>query len=166
MTTPRTTPKLLRIYLNDHLAGAAAGVRLANRAARSNRGNALGRYLSGLAEELEAARAGLVSIMERLGVAPDPIRQVAVRVAEIAGRAKLNGRITSYSPLSRLEELEFLSLGLEGQISMWRSLQEVQPKLPAIADADFAALIANAEGQRKQIEDFRARAARQALLSD
>jgi hypothetical protein len=42
----------------------------------------------------------------------------------------------------------------------------VQPKLPPIADADLAALIANAEGQRKKLEDFRVKAARQALLSD
>ena len=39
---------------------------------------------------------------------------VAGWVAEKAGRLKLNGSLLTYSPLSRLVELEGLSLGVEG----------------------------------------------------
>lgn len=159
-------PKLLGIYLNDHLAGATAGLRLAGRTMESNGRSELSRFLRGLIGEIEEDRAALLSIMERLGVGPDPLKQIAVRVGEFLGRAKLNGRLTSYSPLSRLEELEALSLGIEGKASLWRSLKEVQAKLPALAETDFDALIARAEGQRKELEDFRAKAARGSLLSD
>jgi hypothetical protein len=161
-----TAPKLLGIYLNDHLAGAAGGLRLARRAAESNRDNVLGRFLDRLCADIEEDRAALVAVMDRLGVKPDRLKQAGVVVAEVLGRTKLNGRLASYSPLSRLDELEWLSLGIEGKASLWRSLKEVQAKLPAIADTDLDALIDRAEGQRKELEDFRTKAARQALLSD
>jgi hypothetical protein len=160
------TPKLLRIYLNDHLAGSGGGLRLATRARDSNARTKLGAFLGRLVKEIEEDRAALLSIMERLGVKPDPLKEMVVRLAELAGRAKLNGRLTTYSPLSRLQELELLCLGVEGKASLWRSLREVQPKLAALADTDFDALIARAESQRAELEDFRLRAAARALLSD
>lgn len=163
---PMETPKLLRIYLSDHLAGSAGGLRLAKRARDSNARTPLGKFLGRLAKEIEEDRAALLSVMERLGVRPDPWKEIAVRVAETLGRAKLNGRITSYSPLSRLQELELLSLGVAGKAALWRALCEVQPKLPQIADTDFEALIARAEMQRTELEDHRLRAAARALLTD
>ena len=39
---------LLKIYLNDHLAGATAGVELARRTLRENKGNAVGQYFQAL----------------------------------------------------------------------------------------------------------------------
>ena len=44
--------KLLRIYLNDHLAGSVAGTALARRALASNRGTPLGDHLERLAREV------------------------------------------------------------------------------------------------------------------
>jgi hypothetical protein len=161
-----TAPKLLGIYLNDHLAGADAALSLARRSAGSNARNAVGRALKVLIAEIEEDRAALESIMDRLAVRPDPLKRGAVRVAERFGRLKLNGRLTSYSPLSRLLELEALCLGVEGKVALWRSLQEVVPKLPALAEVDLDELIARAEGQRKTLEDLRLDAAKRALLSD
>jgi hypothetical protein len=158
--------KLLGIYLNDHLAGSDAALAVARRSAESNEDNSLGAFLLGLITEIEEDRSVLLAIMGTLGVRRDVVKEIAVRVAERAGRLKLNGRLTSYSPLSRLEELEGLCLGVEGKASLWRALREIQPDLIDLAGFDFDALIVRAEGQRKQLEDLRIRAARQALRSD
>ncbi|GAA2323531.1 hypothetical protein GCM10010376_48530 [Streptomyces violaceusniger] len=37
MGEPRPSPRMLSIYLNDHLSGATAGVELARRAGREHR---------------------------------------------------------------------------------------------------------------------------------
>ena len=43
--------RLLAIYLNDHLAGATAGLELARRALQENGENDYGRFLATLADE-------------------------------------------------------------------------------------------------------------------
>ncbi len=159
-------PKLLGIYLNDHLAGADGAVALARRSAESNAGNATGRALRAFIAELEEDHAALRSIMDRLAVRPDPLKRTAVRLAERVGSLKPNGRLASYSPLSRLIELEALRLGVEGKGALWRSLQEVAPKLPELAEVDLEALLERAEAQRATLEDLRLDAARRALTSD
>lgn len=58
-------PRLLSTYLNDHLAGATAGLELARRAARSNRGSTYGRVLSELVEEIAEDRSALEAVMSR-----------------------------------------------------------------------------------------------------
>jgi hypothetical protein len=48
--------RLLAIYLNDHLAGATAGLELARRARGSNRDTELGEFLERLTGEIEEDR--------------------------------------------------------------------------------------------------------------
>src|SRR3954471_13184248 len=106
---------LLAIYLNDHLAGAPAGLELVRRARGTNAGTPLGDFLAGLAVEIEEDRNSLERIMERLGVGKDRLKVAAAWTAEKGGRLKLNGRLTGYSPLSRLVEVEGLMIGVWGK---------------------------------------------------
>jgi hypothetical protein len=145
--------RLLGIYLNDHLAGSSGGVALARRMLRENRDNALGRELERLVPEIEADRGTLLEMMRRTGVPARRYKAAAARIGEIGGRLKLNGRLLSYSPLSRLSELEWLIIGIEGKASMWRSLREAE--VSALRDVDFASLIARADEQQGVLEDRR-----------
>jgi hypothetical protein len=158
--------KLLAIYLNDHLAGATAGAAVAQRAAGSNRGN--GAYypaLRTLAEEIREDRASLIGIMSALQVGTDPVKQALAWAAEKAGRLKLNGHLLSYSPLSRLDELEFLALGVTGKLALWRSLELLAPHEPDRRPEQLTELIARAERQLAEIEACRLRAASDAFLT-
>jgi len=103
---------LLRIYLNDHLAGSALGLALARRTLRNNREGELGEFLRRLVREIEEDRATLLEVMRALGVPRNPVKEPAARMLEIVGRLKLNGRLRGYSPLSRALELEGLRLGV------------------------------------------------------
>ena len=115
--------KLLSIYLNDHLAGATAGTELARRVAGANEGTPLGDLLAELATEIAEDREALLKAMSKLGVGRDHIKVKGAWVGEKLGRLKLNGQITGYSPLSRLEELEGLHLGITGKLELWRMLK-------------------------------------------
>ena len=152
--------KYLSIYLNDHLAAAVGAVQLARRAARQNRGSEYGEVLERLAAEIDEDRHALLDLMKQLGVRGDRVKLLASVAGEKLGRFKLNGELTRYSPLSRLEELELLSLGVEGKLALWRAL-----RANVDADVDFDPLIQRATAQRRRLERLRVKAAAEALVA-
>lgn len=157
--------KFLRIYLQDHLAGSTGGVELARRTAGANRGTTYGDALSKVAEEIEADRRALEGIMAELGVGADRAKNLAFWAGEKAGRLKLNGQLTGYSPLSRLLELEGLISGINGKLSLWRALLEIAPDEPRLDAERLGHLVERGQQQLGTVEGLRDRAARDALLS-
>lgn len=155
--------KLLRIYLNDHLAGATVGGEVARRALSSNEGTAYEAFLRDLVSAIEEDKSELRSLMQTLGISADPFKTRAAWVAEKVGRLKLNGQLTGYSPLSRLIELEGLLLGVTGKLALWRALKNIADHDPRLAVSDFDKLIARAEEQRAGLEEHRLLAATEAL---
>ena len=74
-------------------------------------------------------------------------------------RLKPNDAFVSPSPLSRLIELEAMALGVEGKLSMWRSLE-----IAGIdAGLDLPLLIEQAAAQREGLEQYRREAAASVL---
>ena len=151
----------LGIYLNDHYAASVAAVQLARRAAQSNQGTPCGEVLSTLAAEIDEDRQTLKLIMQRLGIRADPAKAAVAWSAEKLGRLKLNGQLTGYSPLSRLEELEILSLGVEGKLALWRTLSRAVEH--GVPEAELDPLIKRALSQRRRLERQRLAAAPEAL---
>ncbi|MGH2954718.1 MAG: hypothetical protein ACRDK9_12030 [Solirubrobacterales bacterium] len=151
----------LATYLRDHHAGATGGVELARRAAGSNEGNAYGKELARIAAEIAEDRDALERVMEELGVRADPIKDRAAWVAEKLGRLKPNGSLVSYSPLSRVIELEGLVLGVTGKVALWESLKAATP--PGVETVDLERLAERAADQRSRLEDLRRTAASEAL---
>ena len=156
--------KLLRIYLQDHLAGSTAGVELARRVHASNSDGELGAFLDELVAEIELDRRALLDLMARLGIGEDRVKSALAWAGEKAGRLKLNGEVLSYSPLSRLVELEGLALGIQGKLAMWRALREVSANDDRLGGFDLDAPIARAERQSRRLEARRRKAAEEALV--
>lgn len=155
--------KLLRIYLQDHHAGSTTGLELARRAHGANQGNEYGQALAKVVDEIAADRKALESIMDDLGVEADKIKDLGAWTLEKAGRLKLNGQITGYSPLSRLVELEGLMTGITGKIGLWAALLQIAPGEPKLDAARLERLRESGEGQRATVEELRQRAAREAF---
>lgn len=155
--------KLLRIYLQDHLAGSTGGLELARRAGGAAQGTTYGDPLAKLAEEIEADRVALESIMDELGFGADRAKNLAFWAAEKAGRLKPNGQLTGTSPLSRLIELEGLLTGISGKVSLWRSLLEIAPDEPRLDAGRLSRLLERGQEQLGIVEGLRDRAAREAL---
>lgn len=154
--------RALSIYLTDHFAGATAGVELARRTRSSNRDSSeFGEPLARVCAEIEADRETLRRVMERLDVGPGTVKPTAAWLAEKLGRLKLNGQLLGYSPLSRLIELEGLSIGIAGKSCLWRALKV---SLGAEWEGfDFDQLYERAERQRETVEELRRIAAAEAL---
>ena len=112
----------LRIYLNDHLAGATFGRALVRRAASENPDGELGLFLTGLRREIEDDLETLQRVMRCVRAPANPAKRLAAALAERAGRLKLNGSLRDYSDLSRLVELDGLATGTMGKQALWRAL--------------------------------------------
>jgi hypothetical protein len=152
---------LLAIYLNDHLAGSTVGVELARRL-RGNNGETppFAAPLARVCTEIEEDRETLKALMAELDVRRDPVKPALAWIGEKVARLKLNGRLTGYSPLSRLVELEMLHIGITGKRQLWGSLDGLGG---AIEGFDFKVLAQRAEGQRDVVEDLHRQAAELAL---
>src|SRR5437588_2173573 len=155
--------ELLPIYLNDHLAGSTAALELVRRLLRSNSRNDYGPDLARLASEIEQDRKSLLAVMSDLAVGADRVKLVLGWAAEKVGRLKLNGRWLSYSPLSRLMELEVLLLGVTGKLALWRALLQLTPDEPRLDRGELERLIERAAGQLQEVEALRERAVAGAL---
>jgi hypothetical protein len=157
--------KYLRIYLQDHLAGSTAGLELARRTRGANEGTEYGPPLARIADEIEADRRMLQGIMEDLGFGGDRLKIAGAWALEKAGRLKLNGELTGYSPLSRVVELEGLLTGITGKWGLWRALLELAPSEPRLDAPRLERLRDRAEEQRATVEELREKAAREAFAA-
>jgi hypothetical protein len=147
--------RLLRIYLSDHRAAAAAGAARAKRFAEANAETFLGAAAADVQHQIDADVDVLDDILDRLGCAPSWWKIMAARAVEVAGRLKLNGRLVGYSPLSRLIELEALVSGILAKESLWQTLALVQQRRSELNGFDFNDLQRRAMQQRMQLETHR-----------
>jgi hypothetical protein len=155
-------PKLLPIYLNDHLAGSTAGVELARRLRASNQDDPeFGPALAEVCAEIEADRETLKAVMDRLEVGQSKLKPLLATLGERLGRLKPNGQLHGYSPLSRLDELELLQIGVSGKRRLWRALEHTYSD--ELSEFDLGALAERATAQLRQLEALHLKAAALAL---
>lgn len=154
----------LRIYLRDQLAMSIGWRELARRTARNNKGTDTGAAIDRAANAIAADVRTLGEVMRRLRIAPDPVKNTAIVAAERLGRFKPNGRLRGYSPLSRFEELELLTIGIDAKRQMWATLRDLAGLGTRIPDIDFDGLVARAAEQRADLEPHREAAGTEAFV--
>lgn len=161
--------ELLGHYLNDHLAGSVAGCDLAGRIEAENTGTPLGQFMSELVADIKADQSTLEELMEQLAVDKSRLKQAGGWMAEKLTRLRLNDKLTGSKALSRLMQMEMLSIGIEGKLALWRSLQAVagSARRPGELGAatgqgssvDLDQLIHRAQDQLEKLESHRREAA-------
>lgn len=120
--------KRLRIYLDDHLALIAAEVELIARCRGRNRGTPLGDFLQRLESEVRSQKSLAEDLNLQIGGKwnlEGQLKQSAAWFLEKVGRLKLNDSLLSYSPLSRVVELEMLSIAAQERSFLWDNLDAV-----------------------------------------
>jgi hypothetical protein len=156
--------QLVGVYLNDHLAGATAGIELVRRMASSAEpGSEAAAVLNRLKAEIAADRNALIEIMTTLGIQVRGYKVFAAWAGEKAARLKFNGRLLSRSPLSSLEETEVLRLGVDGKAAGWRTLRLLAERDSRLDAQRLDELIARAGRQSGELETLRAAIAGQIL---
>ncbi len=121
-TTGADQADLVRIYLRDHEAAAAGGLRLGRRCWQTNRGTVYAPELQRLTTDIRSDRDALRHICRQFYVRTSNARRGIAVLGATLGRLKLNGRLIHYSPLSRVIELEALSGGVMTKLRLWESL--------------------------------------------
>jgi hypothetical protein len=153
---PLDRRRYLAIYLQDHRAGAEAGVRLARRC-RDHAPNAeIAGELARVADDIDEDRRDLATIMAGLDIDPSTVKQVAGLAAERVGRLKLNGRLLRQSPLTVVVETEALIGAVAVKRQLWATLRTLAAtdRLP---EPQLESLLARADDQRDRLRAIHGR---------
>jgi hypothetical protein len=153
--------QLLRIYLEDHAAGATAGLELAKKCRRENPATPLASFLDGFIDELYRDRTVLFEILGTMGTTKMSLpKRAGSWILEKASRLKLSARTARHGELARLEELELLRIAVEGKLAMWRLLLSLAPADVRLQRFALEEHEARAKAQRDGLERWRLKAAR------
>jgi hypothetical protein len=153
--------KHVATYLNDHLAGAVAAVRLLE--SLEDVYEELGPRFSALRADIEADRLDLLALMAGLDIGESGARKIGGWVAEQATALKMRLDDNADGPLRLFESLEFLSLGIAGKLGLWDALKAAAEVSQQLRCADYNRLIQRAIEQHSRAETLRLEAAVEAL---
>lgn len=154
--------KGLQNYLNDHLSGSRAAMKLVDHLIKATRGEPGNGFFKGLKRSLKGDQQRLIELMDAVGVKKRRFLKLADTVTGRTSRFKL---IWEGEPLGMFEALELLALSLQAKRLLWRILDEVSPHFPEWMDFNFIQLEKEALVQRDAIEDLRRNAGKVALTT-
>jgi hypothetical protein len=155
-------PDSLEIYFNDHLAGATGAIELIKRGLDQNAGRPLEQFFQRLLDDVEQDKEVLEGLMDRLGLATNPLKQAGAWIGQKLAGLKLGSEAVEFTNFLTLEAL---SLGVEGKACGWRALKEVAASHEALSDTDFDTLLERAQDQSSRLEQQRLALAQAALAT-
>jgi hypothetical protein len=151
----------LAVYLQDHLAGAAAAMDLLSTLRDQHAGEELGEFCGRLLVDIRSDHAVLESLAAEVGGGSSVLKEATAWIGAKVGRLKL-GRGAS-DELPTLEALETLALGILGKRALWDALTVIAPIDSRLAGRDLESLAARADRQHREVEEQRLGVARRAL---
>jgi hypothetical protein len=151
----------LATYVEDHMAGAAYAKDLLGAIRDQHAGEPLSQFAAEMLVEVEADNEVLEKLAKRIGAGSNGLKGLSAWVAEKVSRLKL--RRGASDGVGTFEALDFLALGIQGKLALWRALAVVSPADPRLNDTDFEHFAARAETQHARAEARRLEAARTVL---
>ncbi|HEV2777593.1 MAG TPA: hypothetical protein VGV90_18530 [Solirubrobacteraceae bacterium] len=151
----------LDTYLNDHIAGAIAGVNLAKMAAEEHQTDEHGPFFSEIYAAIQADFDTLQQLATSLGVDESASKSALAEVGSKVMAPKFTGG--EDDELNAFVTLETLSIGIEGKVCMWKALKTVESEYAAFKEFDIDELVARGISQREKIEEQRQKVAPLAL---
>jgi len=145
----------IEVYLNDHLAGATAGVNLVKQAADRHRTDELGEFFAPLAAEVKADLGTLETLMRDMGVHKSASKTALAEIGSKLAAPKFTAEGAGNQNLGDFVTLETLSIGVEGKRCMWVALKTVADAYPELQALDLDELESRAQHQRERLEDKR-----------
>ncbi len=142
----------LRRYLEDHVAGADVGLRIASRLEHDYPGTQVAVVMARMSGDIRAERAIVVDALGRLDAPPDPVRRAMGLVGSLG---RLAGSLPFVPGPSLLEDLEALAVGVWGKRLLWGALGRVQESEGGFDGIDLDALASAAEEQEKELLELR-----------
>jgi hypothetical protein len=152
--------RALDVYLNDHLAGATAGVNLAQMAAEEHQQDEHGPFFAEIASEIKQDYGTLERLMEELGTDKSAGKTAVAEMGSKFMAPKFKG---DDDALNAFITIETLSIGIEGKVCMWQALKRVEDAYPTLEKFGLDELLERAQSQRDRLEAQRLEIAAQAL---
>jgi hypothetical protein len=140
-------------YIEDHKAGAALAIDLLEAMKGRHDDESLSEFAGSILVGVQEDEDTLRSLAKEIGSGSNILKEAAAWAGEKASRIKLGAGLSG--PFGTFEALEFLSLGIQGKISLWRALQVVSKTDGRLAALDYELLIGRAEEQYKRVEERR-----------
>jgi hypothetical protein len=155
----------LHVYLNDHLAGATAGVDLVKTAAENHDGD-MGEFFQELADAISADFNTLTSLIAQMDAHASGAKEAFAKIGSEVSEAKFSGESVDDPQFGTFLTLETLSIGVEGKLCMWKALKVVEGDYAELASFDVDTLVERAQSQRDRIEGKRLEIAGSALSAE
>ncbi|RYD74074.1 MAG: hypothetical protein EOP84_20510 [Verrucomicrobiaceae bacterium] len=152
-------------YPHDHLAGSSGALLLIQELADNHEVPEARDFLRDQKQEVEADRALLEELLEKMGKDRGTLFKVARDVAARVGGIKLLWERVEPGNLGMFEALEVLALGVQGKRLLWLALNEITSWFPEWQKYDLAGLELEAIEQRDGIEAWRIVASRDILAN-
>lgn len=151
----------LATYLHDHLGGARTAIELLQAMRDHDTGKPLGEFAGQLLAEVEADRAALQQLADKIGAGRSVLKEITGWVGEKATRAKLGQ--SDEDEFSTFQAVEFLSLGVLGKIGLWKALDVAAASDHRLRGYDFKQLANAGQMQFEKVERQRLELAKTAL---
>lgn len=151
----------LEKYLNEHLSGSSAALRLLSTLADNHREERT--FYEALKAGITHNRLQLIELLRLSGFSRSAWLEVASTCVATLGRLRVKAAGLRPGELGLLEALEALELGVHGQCLLWKTLQRLAPDYPAWREFDFDSLHTAATLQKQSVENKRIQAATAAL---
>jgi hypothetical protein len=155
--------KALTTYLNDHLAGSVAAIKLLDRLIDDDKGHRLEKFLVDLREDVRADQEVLQNLMRKLDLEESSVRKAGAWIAETIGQAKIT---LSGDSVGLLQAMEALALGVTGKKLLWRALHTVEAELSQLQGIDLPRLEQRAADQFERVEKERLHLSREAFTNE
>lgn len=147
--------EMLHTYMQDHHAGAAAGIDLFRRVAEHHSDPHVREVVSRIGDETVEDVKALEELMTLAGASPSLLKDLPAKASEKLGQIKPNRRFAERSPLSDLVELEALTLAVTGKTLGFKALLDIDdPRLPR---PTLEKLVERAEQHGRELEKLRLR---------
>jgi hypothetical protein len=154
----------LSTYLNDHLAGAVAGVSIIEAVIEHIADQQDAETLDQVKREIEEDKVELERLISSLDIDESTFRKTTGWISEKMAEIKLRFDDPAAGGLFVFEALEALSLGIEGKRSLWTLLSAASETNSKLRSVDYKQLIKRAEDQRERVEALRIKTGVKALV--
>ncbi|MBB5060636.1 hypothetical protein HDF16_005372 [Granulicella aggregans] len=142
----------LTTYLHDHLAGANAAIEVIGLLQKHSGEPVLVSFLTSLLIEVQEDKLTLEKLLSSLSLGPSTLKDSAAWVGSQVVSLKVRGGKNAFGAF---EGLEFLSLGIQGKLHLWKALERSVACGGVQDKPDFRLLIERAEVQHRNVEDLR-----------
>jgi hypothetical protein len=155
--------KALTTYLNDHLAGSVAAIKLLDHLIDDHKGHRSEKFLVDLREDVRVDQEVLQNLMRKLDLEESSVRKAGAWIAETIGQAKI---VLSGDSVGLLQAMEALALGVTGKKLLWRALRTVEAELSQLQGIDLSRLEQRAADQFERVEKERLHLSREAFTNE